>query len=92
MKRILFWAFIVAKCVCSESEAVNYFDEEQWTDESPLCANGTEQSPIDLFDQGATGDKNKLMQLEGYGYENMLTANIYRDPNTVKMNLKGGEF
>ena len=90
MKRIIFGA-LATKCACSGSEPVNYFNEETWA-EFPLCVNGKEQSPIDLFDQGATGEKNKLMQIEGYGYENMLTANIYRDPNTIKLNLKGGEF
>jgi len=32
------------------------------------------------------------MWLKGYGYENMKTASILRDYNTIKMNLKSGEF
>lgn len=58
---------------------------------NPLCESGKEQSPIDLFDQGAT-NKNKIMQVVGYGYENMLKAHMQRNANTIKLDLTGGEF
>jgi carbonic anhydrase len=49
-----------------------------------------EQSPIDLTEKN-TEDSAK-MQLNGFGYKNMATANVFRNANTIFTNLTDGEL
>ena len=48
---------------------VDYSNQNSWSQTSPLCRNGNEQSPIDLFEVGA--GRSESLGLKGYGFENM---------------------
>ena len=54
------------------------------------CGAGKEQSPIDLFTQGAT--MNNLMQINGYGYENISNTTVTRNEHTIVVGVNNGEF
>lgn len=55
-----------------------------------MCKFGKEQSPIDLTQKGT--ESSGHMQLNGFGYANMVTASETRNPNTIVTNLADGEF
>ena len=82
---------ILAVVSSEEMAALNYTTGgATWGDHYPLCANGKEQSPLDLFIEGATVKQD--MELKGYAYENMNVAKEIRNPNSIVTTLNSGEF
>jgi carbonic anhydrase len=65
-----------------------YTKQEFWAVEYPLCGNGKEQSPIDLFDVGA--NSSDKVRVNGYGYHNMKTSQVVRTNETITIPLTGG--
>ena len=61
-----------------------------WGDTYPLCKYGEEQTPIDLTKSGTK--RSDLMQVNGFGYQNMVTATTTRNANTIVTNVGDGEF
>lgn len=61
-----------------------------WGETYPLCANGAEQSPIDLTVGGASS--NEMMQINGYGYANDGDVDRAKLVDSVYVGYTGGEF
>ena len=63
---------------------------DDWGEINALCANGKEQSPIDL-NEGAT--ENDKMEINGYGYMNYPDGKfITHKGDTLQMDFTDGEF
>ena len=63
---------------------------DDWGEIESLCANGKEQSPIDL-NEGA--EENSKMEINGYGYMNYPDGKfITHKGNTLQMDFTDGEF
>ena len=68
----------------------DYARQELWTSEAPLCGKGLKQSPIDLYEEGASNSAN--LKINGYGYENMKLVQVKRTATSVEVPLSAGQL
>lgn len=66
-----------------DSPSWNYKNQgKDWPDNFPICANGMNQSPIDLIDSKVYVTKN--LQLKGYGYTDYEDQSV-SDRDAIKL-------
>ena len=87
-------SFVISSTIFAAAFAAGGTDYTQnganWGETYPLCANGVEQSPIDLAVSAATA--NSVMALDGYGYANSGNIDRAKLADSVYVGYTGGEF